>query len=460
MVGHNQHEVVDLIENRFRERTKRSRQHHLAAKNYLPGGDTRTTTYFAPYPIYMEKGEGCLLYDCDGNEYLDLLNNYSSLIRGHAHPATVEAARRQLESGSAYGAAAKVQYLHAQHLCRRVDSLETIRYCNSGTEATMFAIRAARAFTGKDGLVKMDGGYHGSHDLAKVNLNPDLPTEGLPRAQVEAGVPKSVLADAFIVPFNDLDALETVLQKNQDRLAAVITEPVMGAAGVIPPKPGYLKGVRELADRYNVLLILDEIITFRLSAGGFQQIGALKPDLTTLGKMIGGGLPVGAFGGRRDIMALFDPASPKALMHGGTFNGNNITLAAGLATLEAYDQQAADRLNRLGDRLKDGFDRAFKDNGLRGCVSGVGSVRQVSWQEETPLNAKESATGQASGGELSRLLHLELINRGVYSAARGMLSLATPMREGEIDRAIKAFHESLDLLRPYVVEKAPHLLAG
>ncbi len=443
---------------RFRERTKRSRHHDNNAKKYLPGGDTRTTTYFEPYPVYMHKGRACFIYDVDGNRYLDFVNNYTSLIHGHAHPQTVEAAQNQLERGSILGAAAEIQYVHAKRLIQRMPFLETVRYCNSGTEATLFAIRAARAFSGKDGIIKMDGGYHGSHDIAEVNLNPDIKADSLPGINVDPGVATSQLADVHVAPFNDLEALEAVLKTKAKEVAAIILEPMMGAGGMIPPLPNYLNGVRELADRYHVLLIFDEVLTFRLSVGGLQQVESVRPDLTALGKIIGGGFPVGAFGGRKDIMALFDPTRTNALMHGGTFNGCNITLTAGLATLEAYGQAEAERLNSLGDRLKSGFSRVLKKHGINGCLSGIGSLNQVHLTPSPPLNAKEAAICRSRFSEIFRLLHLELMNRGIYSApARSMFILSTPMMEAEIDHAIEVFQETVELLKPYIARQSAQI---
>jgi glutamate-1-semialdehyde 2,1-aminomutase len=232
----------------------------------------------------------------------------------------------------------------------------------------------------------------------------------------------------------------------------------MGAAGAICPQPGYLKGLRTLADKYNVVLIFDEVMTFRLSPGGLQQTEGVQPDLTTLAKIIGGGLPIGAFGGRKDIMSLFDPAHEDPVFHSGTFNGNNITLAAGLAAMTLYDQAAAKRLNQLGDRLRDGFQAALNETALRGCVSGLGSLLQLHWRDQKPVNATDSMVGYTKAGELPRLVHLEMMNRGVYSAGRGMFALSTPMTQADIDKAVASFRKTLSMLRPYIADTTPHLL--
>jgi glutamate-1-semialdehyde 2,1-aminomutase len=452
------HPVAAEIMGRFTQRTVRSKDHDTRARKSLPGGDTRAATYFAPYPAYMTSGRGCYLYDVDGNEYFDLLNNYTSLIHGHAHPDIIAAAMAQIEKGTVFGAAGEIQYRHAEHLCNRLTSMDQVRYCNSGTEATLFAIRAARAFTGKDIFIKMDGGYHGSHDAVEVNIFPDPNPQGPPASRIGPGVPASVLKDVLVVAFNDLDAVENMLKTNVDKVAAILTEPLMGAAGAICPQPGYLKGLRTLADKYNVVLIFDEVMTFRLGTGGLQEIEGIQPDLTTLAKIIGGGLPIGAFGGRKDIMSQFDPAHEEPIIHSGTFNGNNITLAAGMAAMALYDQEAVTRLNQLGDRLRDGFTIALKEAGLRGCVSGSGSLLQLHWRDQKPANATDSILGLTKAGELPGLVHLELMNRGVYSAGRGMFALSTPMSHADIDKAVAAFRATLNMLKPYIADTTPHLL--
>ena len=458
------HEIFGDIEERYKQKTPKSAEHNARAKHRLPGGDTRTATFYQPYPVYMIKGKGCNLFDIDGNQYIDMLNNYTSLIHGHAHPKIIEAARAQLENGSVFGSATEIQYMHAEHLCARVPSLDLIRYGNSGTEGTMFAMRAARAFTGKDMFVKMDGGYHGSHDFIEVNVFPGSGTEqgadGLPVRHVEPGAPKSVLEDMLVVPFNDLNALETQLKKYDGKIAAVILEPMLGALGMVAPQAGYLKGLKELTERHGVLLIFDEVITFRISTGGIQKSEGVTPDLTAMGKIIGGGFPVGAFGGRKDIMALFDPNQPNAVFHSGTFNGTDVIMAAGLATLELYDQSAVDQVNALGGKLRNGVNQAFKKAGITGQATGLGSLAQIHWRLGEIANALDSAEGFFLAGDLPRFLHLELMNRGFYSANRGMLAISTAMDETIVDKFLEAFAGALEMLKPYVVEKAPHLLAG
>ncbi len=363
-----------------------------------------------------------------------------------------------MELGTIFGAPSEIQYLHAKHLCDRIASIDAVRYCNSGTEATQFAIRGVRAFTGKNGIMKMDGGYHGTHDVAEVNLFPDLKSRSIPSKHVETGVSPCTMEDVVIAPFNDLEITETLIKKHQDHLGGIIVEPMMGASGLINPLPGYLKGLRELSDRYGLVLILDEIITFRLSRGGMQQIEGVAPDMTTLGKIIGGGFPIGAFGGREEIMSVYNPEKPGAVNHGGTFNGNNVSMGAGIAALEMFDQSEADRINALGDRLREGFRQVSAKAGVKIQLTGIGSLVNVHWGDRAPINARESFQMKSAAGDLVKLLHIEMLNQGIHSAPRGMFIVSTAMTDREIDRAVEAFESCLDVLKPYIMEELPGLL--
>jgi glutamate-1-semialdehyde 2,1-aminomutase len=459
--GHVTNSVAQSIIRRYQNRTPESRLRDARAKEHLPGGDTRSATYFLPYPSYMVKGDGCHLYDCDGNTYLDFLSNYTSLVHGHAFPPVIRAVRAQLLNGTVLGSVASSQAELAEILCRRIPGMEMVRFCNSGTEATMMAMRAARAFRGKDIIVKMDGHYHGAHDYAEVNIIPAPEPDGLPSMHLEgAGVPARILDTMMVARFNDLESVETVLKQHADKIAGIIVEPMTNSVGTIPPKPGYLQGLRELADHYGVLLIFDEIVTFRLGLGGLQSLEDVQPDITTLGKIIGGGFPVGAFGGRREVMSRFDPAHPQTLVHSGTFCGHNITMAAGVAALQNYGQGEIDRINTLGQRLRTGFDQAFRDAGIRGQTTGLGSVLFVHWRDGEIREPRDTGVGILGAKDLPGLLHLEMMNQGIYSAFRGMYCVSTPMTEKEIDRAIEAFGAALGVLKPHVREVAPHLLTG
>ena len=454
-------DVAQTITSRYLSRTARSRENNAEAKKYLPGGDTRASTFFGPYPSYMDRGEGCHLYDCDDNQYIDFLNNFTTLIHGHNHPDVVKATLDQFAKGTAFASAATAQTDLAKIICERVPCIDLVRFTNSGTEATMMAMRAARAFSGKDIILKMDGGYHGTHDFAEVNILPDVETQGRPTVRLGSpGVPACVLDGMMVTRFNDLEMAEEILAEHHDQIAAVIMEPVLGAGGGIPSKEGFLQGMRELTKKHGVLLIFDEIITFRMSLGGMQKLHGVTPDLTTLGKIIGGGFAVGAFGGRQEIMEHFTPGHPQMIVHAGTFNGHNVTMAAGIAALQNYDQAAIDKINALGDRMRAGFNRALRAAGIKGQAFGFGSLIMVHWTDEEIVSSKDVLLSVAAAAELPRLLHLEMMNRGVFSATRGMYALSTPMTEKEIDQTIEAFEATLGVLKPYVVEATPHLMIG
>jgi glutamate-1-semialdehyde 2,1-aminomutase len=365
----------------------------------------------------------------------------------------------QVSCGTVFGAPARVQIKLAEMICERVPGIEHVRFNNSGTEATMMAMRAARAFTGRDIIIKMDGGYHGHHDFAAINVKPDFAAKDLPTVSATwPGIPACVLSGMLVAPFNNLAAVERLLQLYGDQVAAIITEPMLGAGGGIAPQPGFLAGLRDLADKYGALLIFDEIITFRLSLGGYQRLAGVIPDLTTLGKIIGGGFPIGAFGGRKEIMAPFDPTHPRNIYHGGTFCGHPVAMAAGAATLEHFGQPEIERINALGERLCTGITEAFRAADLRGRGRGAGSIVQVQWTEEEATASAPALLAMGRAGDLPRLLHLELLNRGIFLAPRGLFCISTAMGEAEVDRAISTVAEVLQLLRPHAARVAPHLV--
>ena len=446
-------DVVNDIEGRYCKKTPTSKALYEEACKHLPGGDTRNTSYFKPYTIFMEKGKGSHLWDYDGNDYIDVLNNYTSTIHGHAHPRITDAIRKQAREGTALcGPSDKVSKL-AKMIVERIPAMDLLRFNNSGTEADMFAVRAARAYTGKDGVIKMHGGYNGSIDVAEVSVFSEKPEPVLEGK----GIPVSVLNDVYVAPYNDLDVVEAILKEYKDKIACVITEPMMGLGGFIPPHNGYLQGLRDLADRYAVVLIFDEVITFRFSTGGMQKMYNVDPDITVLGKVIGGGLPIGAFGGKKEIMSMFDPSGENPVFHSGTFCGNHLTMAAGLASMELLDETAINRINTLGDRMREGFNSAFKKVGIAGQATGVGSALQIHWSGDEMKNGEDTLRAARAAGDLPRLMNIEMINRGIFFGPRGIVDLSTPTTAEEIDQVNDAFLETLDGLKPYVAEVHPDL---
>lgn len=436
-------QVRASMEAQYRKRTPKSEALSVTAKRVMPGGDTRTNTFFLPYPLFIESGDGCRILDADGNAYLDFLANYTSMIHGHAHPKIVERVTQQLSRGTAFASPLESQIQLATAICSRVSSIERVRFCNSGTEATMNAIRAAKAFTGRNKIIKMEGGYHGSHDAASVSVAPPLERVG-PNSSPHSvpdleGLFRGVLEDVLVVPFNDIEAASQIIERNASDLAAVIVEPMLGSGGGIPATPEFLRTLRVATRSTGALLIFDEIITFRLSFGGAQEIYGITPDLTTLGKIIGGGFPVGAFGGNAEVMALFDP-SRRRLFQGGTFNGNAISMVAGLATLEMLTRGEITRINALGDKLRQGLSKALADSNVPGEVLGAGSLLQVHMGQGSITDYRSAARGLK---ELVPLLHLALLNRGIFTSTRNSLCISTPMIEVDVDQAVRAFKDSL-----------------
>jgi glutamate-1-semialdehyde 2,1-aminomutase len=417
-------EVLDREREEYERRTPRSGERFERARQAFPGGDTRAATFHPPYPLTLDRAEGIDLVDLDGNHYLDFLQNYTSLIVGHRHPAVVEAVTEMLGhlTGAAAGVPAQLEL--AEEIIRRVHAVDLVRFTNSGTESTMIAVWAARAYTGRPLVIKAIGGYHGCSPELDRSIRPGTFPAGLPES-----------APVLAVPFNDADALRAAAEEAGDTLAAVILEPVLGSGGVVPPEPGYLELARSLTSEGGALLVLDEVITFRLAPGGYQQIAGVEPDLTAFAKIIGGGFPVGAVGGRAEVMDVFRPGATPSVMHSGTFNGNPITAAAGLKTLELLDAAAYERLDRLGAMLADGLRGAIARTGVQAQVTSVGSLANVHFTAE-PVRDFDSA--QASDPVAAAVYHLGLLNRGVFIAPRGMMAVAAVADEEDVATIVEA----------------------
>ena len=433
------------LERDYRARTRRSAALHDEARRYFPGGVTRSVTYHAPYPLSIADGCGCRLRDVDGNPYRDLLINFGAMIHGHAHPAIVSAIRDQLGRGTDYGAPTESHLQLAREIMRRVASVERLRFTTSGTEAVLYAVRAARAFTRRSKILKMEGSYHGGYDSVSVSVDPGANAPEAPRGVVaSAGLPPEVATDTLVAPFNDINAVERILHAQRADLAAVIVEPVT-VRGMIPADGEFLRALRELTRQLDVLLIVDEVVTFRLSEGGAQKRFGVTPDLTTFGKIIGGGLPVGAFGGRADIMSGFDPSHVPAVHHSGTFAGNNAVMAAGLAALSLLNADAFDHLDMLGERLRHGLRAAARSAGFEAHVTGMGSLAALHLSAG-PVRCYRDAV--RTDRETMRWLHLALLNRGIFARAGGSFFLSTPMQTADVDETIVAVEGALKDVRP------------
>jgi glutamate-1-semialdehyde 2,1-aminomutase len=450
--------IMNKITEEYKIRTKKSLQLYQEAKKVFPGGDTRNVTFFRPYPSFMELGKGSRLWDVDGNEIVDFQNNYTSLIHGHAHPSIVQAVREQIDKGSVYSAPFGKQTELAEMICSRVSSVDKIRFTNSGTEATMHAVRGARAYTGRTKIVKIEGGYHGSSDIFETSVEPDLKKVGdinNPKAVADSkGVPQEIVNQVIVVPFNNIDVTKRLIDENHDDIAAFIIEPVLGSAGMLEPSKAYLSFIREITEKYGIVLIFDEVVTFRLTTGGAQKYNGIQPDMTTFGKIIGGGIPIGAFGGKDDIMRMYDP-TVKTMYHSGTFNGNAISMAAGIAALKDYGEKEVNHVNALGALFRDECKKVFAEVGINIWVNGVGSLSNIIFSNHLITEYRGIAK---SHEELNVLMGLSLINKGVFMAPRGMFCTSTAMGNEEIYFATRTIKESLEEILPAISENAPELL--
>jgi glutamate-1-semialdehyde 2,1-aminomutase len=441
---------ADIIAD-YRASSPRSAALHAAARRVMPGGDTRTVAFHAPYPLSVAEGQGCRIQDADGRTYIDLLNNYTSLIHGHGHPAVVAAVAAHLPHGTAFPAPNEAQTRLAEILVERVDSVELARFTNSGTEAVMNALRAARAFTGRDLIVKMEGGYHGTYDDVEVSVHPDpsdplAGPEGAPQGVLGTrGVPANTIDNVLVTPLNDIGAIDRLMRERGSEIAAVIIEPVMGSAGMLPADQAYLETLRALTIEHGALLIFDEVMAFRLEPGGVQEHYRVRPDLTTFAKIIGGGFPVGGFGGRAAVMEQFDPLRPAPLWQSGTFNGNLITMVAGVAAMEAYTPAEVARINALGERLRAGLRAELAELDVQATVTGYGSFAGLHLGVPEVRTYRDAAKSDKA---LARLLHLSLLLEGVYVAPRLMMCTSTAMDETVIDEVLAGFRRALAGIRP------------
>ncbi len=401
--------------------TERSQELFTQLSGVMPGANTRTATWFEPYPIGIDRGDGPYVWDLDGNKLIDLLNNYTSLVHGHAHPAITEAIVREARRGTVFPSPIRSQLALAERICDRVASVDQVRFTNSGTEAAMHGVRCARAATGRSAIVKAVMGYHGSWDGT-----PPTPSDS-------RGIPPGTLETIHWIDYNDPAALRATMAEHGDQVAAILLEPMLGAA-VIPADHEFIQTARSEADRYGALLILDEVVTLRLEHAGYQSRLDVSPDLTLFGKVIGGGLPVGAFGGRDELMALYDPRDENGISHHGTFNGNALTMAAGAASLDLLTREEIDRINGLGARLAAGLRKIIAGNDLDAEVTEDGSLVQIHFEVERRPHTGSDV--QPDSPMLARF-HREALAAGVYVAPRGELNVTTATGEQLIDEALE-----------------------
>lgn len=418
-------------------KTTRSEEIFMAAQKLMPGGVSSPVRAFKSVggqPIVFDRVNGAYIWDVDGNQYIDYVGTWGPAICGHAHPQVIKALHEALEKGTSFGAPSLLENVLAEMVIDAVPSIEMVRFVNSGTEACMSVLRLMRAFTGREKIIKFEGCYHGHADMFLVKAGSGVATLGLPDSP---GVPKSTTGNTLTAPFNNLEAVKVLFEQNPGEIAGVILEPIVGNAGFIPPDAGFLAGLRELTQEYGALLVFDEVMTgFRIAYGGAQEKFGITPDLTTLGKVIGGGLPVGAYGGRRDIMQLVAPAGP--MYQAGTLSGNPLAMTAGIKTLEILRQSGSyEYLERITKRLADGLLQIAQETGHPACGGNISGMFGLFFTEG-PVHNYEDAK-KADLVKFSRF-HRGMLEQGVYLAPSqfeaGFTSLAHT--DADIDRTLEA----------------------
>lgn len=437
----------------FPNPTSKSAALFARAARVQPGANTRHMITFAPYIIYADHGEGCRVTDVDGAVYIDWVNNFSTNIHGYGYRPIVEAIRAQSERMLSCILPAEIEITLSEMIVERWPSIDKVRFNNSGTEAVMVAIKGARALTGRTKIAKAEGGYHGQYDLVEASFLPTPQTWGPadhPAAPPNAaGTPQSLLDQAVIIPFNDIEVSLARLEAEKNELAAVIIDPIPARLGFARAERAWLEAIRAFCTRAGVVLIYDEVFCGRASHGGAQALVEVRPDMTVLGKIIGGGLPIGAVGGTDAVMSVFDNlAGPLRVSHSGTFTGNPMSMAAGVAALEGLTPAVFDRLAAQGDRLRAGITQVIDELGLDMRINGVASMSSLQLFREPARNYREFYT-RSGPDYLDRMrsLHREMINAGLLMATRGLMIGSTAMTDADIDETIDRAHGALATMR-------------
>lgn len=413
----------------------------------LAGGVSRNSVLREPHPIYAAAVDGCRITDVDGNTYVDFANNMASLIHGHSHPVIVAAVTEQLARGTGFSMATEIEISYAEHLCGRNDGFEQLRFVNSGSEAVLTALKAARAFTGRSKIAKVEGAYHGVYDFAEVSQSASPETWGAAErpasVPVAHGTPTGVLDDVVVIPFNHPDRAVDILAEHSGELACVVVDVMPHRVGLMRADGHYLEALRRWTTDDGALLVADEVITFRTTYGGAQALYDVVPDLTALGKIIGGGFPVGAVAGRADVMSVMDPFGDNyRLPASGTFSANPVTMTAGLAAMELYDHAAVDHVNRLGELARSGLREAIAAGGHAASVTGEGSMFRVHMTADAPTTYREAYVDGATERRLNAFVD-GMLGRGVLLFASGAGTISTPMGDAEVEQMVDAAEAAL-----------------
>jgi glutamate-1-semialdehyde 2,1-aminomutase len=440
----NQSSLEGKLIEQYREISQQSLSMYEKAIKVFPSGVTRRTVFFPPYPNYIVRGEGCRIYDLDGREYIDYANNYGPLILGHCPPGVTKAIGDQLQHGTVLGGPTELEIDLAEKILEAIPSGEQVLFCASGSEAGMISLRALRAYTGKEKILRCAGSYHGSSDFFVHGT----------------GVSKDISAKTVSVPFNDIEEFEKAVKKHKHELAAVYMEPIMRG---IPPEPSYLRQVRRITENHGIMLVFDEVVTgFRLSRGGAQQRWNITPDVTMLGKLIGGGLPIGAVVASKKILAAYASSATSglkfdapAIIHGGTYNAHPLAMAGGLATLEELTPSVYAHLDSMGELIRSGMKDTLGRAGVKAQIVGISSVFHIHFTDQ---NVIDSQSASSADPYLQRYFDLSMLVRGIFTAKAHCSFISSPVTKEEVSQTLGAFEQTIDSMKPLIAKVAPRLL--
>ncbi len=434
----------ESLQEEYRQVTPRSRSQWEAAKAHLPGGVVKGAYWSPPYPIYMDRGEGCYLWDLDGRRYVDFANHHTAMVLGHSHPDVIAAVRRETERGMGLGAPTTLEAEIAEELTRRLPSVDKVRFTNSGTESSIHVTRLARAVTGRPLVAKFEGAYHGSLDALEISTGPPIekagPADGPAPVASWPGMSPGSEENVVILPYNQPESVDLILREHRDDVAAVFFD---GKPGMLDIPHDFARSLRELTTELGMLMVMDEIVSFRVGYSGYQGLVGVKPDITTLGKIVGGGFPGSAIGGRAELMDVFDTTKGDLrISQSGTFSGNNFTLAAGLATLKALTPEVYAHLDRLREQLHQGLVKAFERARISCQVLSAGSIVNPFLTDQPVRDYRSASTAD---DDLFSRIQMGLALKGYYVGRDSMkMILSEPMQNEHVDGLVGALHEVLD----------------